>query len=152
MTYIYQYGTDFTITPENVQKAREALLQEVDISEDASLREILFVYDFEPDDSDNEEITGLTDLTYIGEKEDDEQMGEFFRILAPFVETGSEICFYNDEGEHFRYYFTCGMVFRQDGEVVFPDTPRIPNFWSLPPAVQNVILDQIRKGDPNNAQ
>jgi hypothetical protein len=70
---------------------------------------------------DEDESGNITELDFTGEKLGNDEV--LFRALAPYVREGSQIQMAGGDGAIWRWFFYGRAVHRQDGKVVFPDSP-----------------------------
>lgn len=68
----------------------------------------------------------IIDLEFCGESYG--YYSHLFEALAPFVDEGSSIEMYDGVGDYFRYYFTGGHCYVQEGIVTYPDAPGYSGF------------------------
>ena len=77
----------------------KTILESVNIAE--ALEEIRYI----PEYNKNGDICNVQ---FIGEKYGDEEI--FFKALAPYVETGSYLCFEGEDGDTWKWVFNEGTV------------------------------------------
>ncbi|MEQ9617053.1 MAG: hypothetical protein RLN60_03365 [Phycisphaerales bacterium] len=107
--HIQQHDSEFSIRRGHVTEAFERLLahfpKELEWATDLS--DALMAFGWDTDDT-------YTWLWFIGEKHSDDH-AQVFSLIAPFVESGSWIEMQGQEGEIWRWEFTDGELYEQEG-------------------------------------
>lgn len=110
---IQQRDSEFSIRPENVAPAFEALMEHIaeELKDATDLRQALLSFNWETDKT-------YTWLWFTGDRYS-EYYPLIFSLLAPFVTSGSWVEMQGQEGEIWRWEFTDGEVYEQEGIIAW---------------------------------
>jgi hypothetical protein len=109
--YMFQCDTEFCIEKENVERAAVALQKlnnwQASLGEDGSIEHI----EFQGDKYSNEDA--------------------LLRALAPYVRDGSYIVMAGEDGYYWRWRFSGGLLYEDNGRIIFEKSDR-PVFGADP--------------------
>lgn len=118
---ICQRDSSFRICKDNFAGLVKAAIQRFPelFDEMSSVREIFKEFDFEVD---KDAEGNLDDIVFTGEKAGGED--ELFDAIAPFVEAGSSISFYGEDGNIWQYCFDGKQCRDESPLLIWPENPK----------------------------
>lgn len=137
---IWQRDSSFCIRRENFPGLVKAAIQRFPdlFDEMSSVREIFKGFDFEVD---KDAEGNLSDITFTGDRAGNED--ELFETIAPFVEPGSSVSFYGEDGNIWQYRFDGEQCRDESPLLIWPENPKPPkegqSVYRLPFSIQGEL-------------
>ena len=118
---IWQRDSSFCIHKENFPGLVKAAIQRFPdlFDEMSSVREIFKEFDFEVD---KDAEGNLSDIVFTGEKAGNED--DLFETIAPFVEQGSSVSFYEEDNSIWQYCFDGKQCWDESPLLIWPENPK----------------------------
>lgn len=113
--YIHQKDSQFLLKATNWQAAADAVNDKLTLDPTGSLDEELLRAGWEPSFGDGSDVV---DLQWQGGSDYGDQ--ELLTVIAPFVEEGSYLQMFDEDGNHWRWVFTGGTVKLVEPQIIWP--------------------------------
>lgn len=137
---IWQRDSSFCIRKVNFAGLVKAAIQRFPdlFDEMSSVREIFKEFDFEVD---KDEKGNLDDIVFTGGRAGNED--ELFEAIAPFVEAGSSVSFYGEDGSIWQYCFDGKQCRNESPLLIWPENPKAlkegQSVYRLPFSIQGEL-------------